>query len=105
MIRHIRGHSNVHASKLHIAHVKLFTLYSSVPNISTGTFINLKDKFPPARSYFPPVHLGFKKQLQYLFKTASFWYQLEYKNHGLQTPGEDIAFTARPKIKSQSQNF
>ena len=26
-------------------------------------------------------------------------------NHGLRTPGEEIAFTARPKIKSQSQIF
>ena len=27
------------------------------------------------------------------------------RNHGLQTPREEIAFTARPKIQSQSQIF
>ena len=26
-------------------------------------------------------------------------------NHGLRTPGEEIIFTLRPKIKSQSQTF
>ena len=26
-------------------------------------------------------------------------------DHGLRTPGEEITFTARPKIKSQSQIF
>ena len=26
--------------------------YSSVPNISAGTFNNFEDKFPPSRSYF-----------------------------------------------------
>ena len=30
---------------------------------------------------------------------------LETSEHGLRTPGEEIAFTARPKIKSQSQIF
>ena len=27
------------------------------------------------------------------------------QNHGLRTPGDEIAFTARPKIKSQSQIY
>ena len=30
---------------------------------------------------------------------------LNIHNHGLRTPGEEIAFTARPKIHSQSQIF
>ena len=40
-------------------------------------------------------------------KLASFQRTLGYDrfhpNHGLRTPGEKIAFTARPKIQSQSQ--
>ena len=43
-------------------------------------------------------------------KTTQIWLsKLKWKKndcmHGLRTPGEDIAFTARPKIKSQSQIF
>ena len=32
-----------------------------------------------------------------------FYLKLNGLKHGLRTPGEDIAFTARPKIKYQSQ--
>ena len=35
--------------------------------------------------------------------TVEIWYFMY--THGLRTPGEEIAFTARPKIKSQSQIF
>ena len=41
---------------------------------------------------FPNMHL-------------SKWLRSVVHNHGLRTPGEEIAFTARPKIKSQSQIF
>ena len=38
--------------------------------------------------------------------TASWICSLSnHHQHGLRTPGEEIAFTARPKIKSQSQIF
>ena len=40
---------------------------------------------------------------------TSFWSRCDLSNHqpghGLQTPGEEIAFTARPKINSDSQIF
>ena len=43
------------------------------------------------------------------FRSISFvssrWYCLFSHSHGLRTPREEIAFTARPKIQSQSQIF
>ena len=51
----------------------------------------------------------------YIFKTfeirnflpycSSMCYLLDCNSHGLRTPGEEIAFTARPKIKFKSQMF
>ena len=44
----------------------------------------------------------------FLYNFGIFFYSLIgwlHSNHGLRTPREEIAFTARPKIQSQSQIF
>ena len=42
----------------------------------------------------------FQKSLAYVIMPQNF-----SSNHGLRTPGEEIALTARPKIHSHSQIF
>ena len=46
--------------------------------------------------------ISYCRYFMYFFKFSSAAGALA---HGLQTPREDIAFTARPKIQSQSQIF
>ena len=41
----------------------------------------------------------------FLIKLYLNHYSASTKNHGLRTPREEIAFTERPKIQSQSQSF
>ena len=62
--------------------IYLFYLYSS----TSGTLGEIFDIFCNSR---------------YIFEMSN----LQYSNHGLRTPRDEIAFTARPKIQSQSKSF
>ena len=54
---------------------------------------------------FLEVNFLFLTKFQNQNRKTSCLYELTDLNHGLWTPGEEIAFTARLKNKSQSQSF
>ena len=63
-------------------------------------------KFSPKRASYTKGKLS----LQFIVATILSWVRdfitaPECPDHGLRTPSEEIAFTARPKIQSQSQIF
>ena len=63
-----------------------------------------KDIIPMWPAYSPidsPLHITQEEAyMHYIFLQACFSF-----SHGLRTPSEEIVFTARPKIQSQSQIF
>ena len=63
-------------------------------------------KFSPKRASYTKGKLS----LQFIVATILSWVRdfitaPECPDHGLRTPSEEIAFTARPKIQSKIPNF
>ena len=67
-------------------YVEIFLTFEIIIHTSLKSFLMLLTCDEPVNNKYFPVNL-------------------DIQEHGLRTPGEEIAFTARPKIQSQSQIF
>ena len=65
----------------------------------------MRTGFPCNESRFFPVGIDLQGKAVSCTGFGFTVYIQDYLNHGLRTPREQIAFTARPKIQSQSQIF
>ena len=54
---------------------------------------------------FPTLGTNIWSQRGYIEKSQTSYLLFDSAGHGLRTPREEVAFTARPKIQSQSQIF